>query len=322
MRRTLRPVASILIPTWDSAATLPLAVGSAIRQTVADIEILIVGDGVTPRARAVIESLVKLDDRVRFLDLPKAPGRGERNRHKGVLACRSDLVVYLADDDLLLPWHVEQIAEAFRTADFVQSLNCYLDADDRLRLWPTDLADPERRKWHLHTPPRNRVSITGTAHSRELYLTLDPGWCEPEPGSWADLALWQQFFRRAELRATTLRGISAVQWPAPLHRDRPVEELAASYARWEAIARSPEARALVARLQEDTQWAELVRFSEEATDRMIMWQETARAQSAAKSELSWPATEIEELRASRLRRTTALMRAISASIRRLGTGRG
>ena len=88
------PGASILIPTWDAADTLPLAVDSARRQTFTDIEIVIVGDGVTPAARAAIEPLLELgDDRIRFLDLPKAQGRGERNRHQGVLECRSELVV-------------------------------------------------------------------------------------------------------------------------------------------------------------------------------------------------------------------------------------
>ena len=68
------PVASILIPPWNAADTLPLAVDSARRQTVVDIEIVIVGDGVTPASRGVIEPLVELDQRIRFLDLPKAPG--------------------------------------------------------------------------------------------------------------------------------------------------------------------------------------------------------------------------------------------------------
>ena len=268
--------ASILIPTWRGHHTLPDAIDSAVRQTVSDLEIVVVGDGVTPPTRAAIESAVERDARIRFLDLPKVPGRGERNRHEGVLACRSDLIVYLADDDLLLPWHVENLVEAARSATFVQSLNSYIDADDRLRLWPTDLADPQRRAWHLEHPPRNRVSLTGTAHSRALYLELSPGWTPPPADSWADLTLWQQFFRLSDLRAATVREISAIQFPAPLHRGRESLEHAGRYARWTALTRDPEARQLVARLQQQAEWDELVQFSAESSDRIIMWKETER----------------------------------------------
>lgn len=277
--------ASILIPTWNGHVTLPDAIDSAVRQTEHDLEIVVAGDGVTPATRAVIERAVEQDARIRFLDLPKAPGRGERNRHEGVLACRSDLIVYLADDDLLLPWHVENLVEAARTAEFVQSLNSYIDADNRLRLWPTDLADPQRRAWHLEQPPRNRVSLTGTAHSRARYLSLSPGWVQPPPDSWADLTLWQQFFRIDGLRAATVREVSAIQFPAPLHTDRESPERADIYARWSALTRDPEARQIVARLQRDAEWDELVQFSAESTDRIIMWKETERALAEAHSQL-------------------------------------
>lgn len=279
-------VASILIPTWNAADTLPLAVASAVRQTVREIEIVIVGDGVTDAARAAIEPLLTVDPRIRFLDLPKAPGRGERNRHEGVIACRSDLVVYLADDDLLLPWHVEQIAAAVGPngdgAEFVQSLNGFIDADDRLRLWPTDLGDAARREWHLRQPPRNRVSITGTAHSRGRYLSLDTGWVAPPPGSWADLTLWQQFFRQPGLRAVTLRRVSTLQFPAAVHRRRDPEALAASYARWDAVARDPEAADIIADLQAEAEWSELVRFSADATDLAIELREARAALAASR----------------------------------------
>jgi hypothetical protein len=322
------PVASILIPTWNAADTLPLAVDSACRQTVVDIEIVIVGDGVTPAARDAIEPLVELDRRIRFLDLPKAPGRGERNRHEGVLACRSDLVVYLADDDLLMPWHVEQIAAAFATADLVQSLNGFIDADDHLGLWPTDLGKGHWRDWHLLEPPRNRVSITGTAHSRARYLELEEGWVQPAPGSWADLTLWQQFFRLPGLRAATLRRLSTLQFPAPLRLLRAPEAIAASYERWHAVVRDPDAAAIIGELQREAEWHQLVRLSAWETDRAIelaaATSELAASQSArerAEEANALLAREVRALRASTSWRVTAPMRAIASRLRPGGAGR-
>lgn len=306
------PRASILIPTWDAADTLPLAVDSARRQTVADVEIVIVGDGVTASARDAIEPLLELDHRIRFLDLPKAPGRGERNRHEGVLGCRSDLVVYLADDDLLLPWHVEQIAAAFSSADLVQSLNGYIDDDDRLQLWPTDLSERRWREWHLRWPPRNRVSITGTAHSRALYAELDQGWVEPPPGSWADLTLWQQFFRLPDLRAATLRRLSTLQFPAQMRRSRESAAVAASYERWHAVVCDPDAAAVIAELQREAEWRELVRLSAVENDRVL---ELAALETVHERAALLEA-EVRALRASTSWRATAPMRAITSRLRR------
>ena len=39
------PVATILVPTHDHGPTLRASVASALRQTVSDIEVFIVGDG-------------------------------------------------------------------------------------------------------------------------------------------------------------------------------------------------------------------------------------------------------------------------------------
>ena len=64
-------LASVLIPTHDHWATLPLAVNSALGQTVEDVEVIIIGDGVTeqvaeqPVDRALIsQSVSSLEDRL------------------------------------------------------------------------------------------------------------------------------------------------------------------------------------------------------------------------------------------------------------------
>ncbi|OYX59362.1 MAG: hypothetical protein B7Y93_00440, partial [Micrococcales bacterium 32-70-13] len=125
-------VATILIPTHDAADTVVDAVDSARRQTISDIEIMIVGDGVSPEYRNLIAQLAKADRRIVFLDLPKAPNRGERNRHSGVLAASSDVIVYLADDDLLLPRHTENMMQLLGDVDLCQSRNGFIDENDRL----------------------------------------------------------------------------------------------------------------------------------------------------------------------------------------------
>lgn len=105
------PYASILVPTHNRA-TLANAIDAIQRQTVTDIEILIIGDGVSEVVRSLARKLAAGDPRVVFLDWPKMPGRGGRNRDKAVHLARGERIFYCDDDDLFLPHHVETLGAA------------------------------------------------------------------------------------------------------------------------------------------------------------------------------------------------------------------
>ena len=98
--------ASVLVPIHDKPTTLPLTVDTVLRQSVEDLEVLLIGDGITDDVRSVVEGMVAADPRVRLLDFPKGPHHGERYRHDAIEAAHSDAIFYLCDDDLLLPDHV------------------------------------------------------------------------------------------------------------------------------------------------------------------------------------------------------------------------
>ncbi len=130
MSRARRRVATVLVPTHDHHETLDLAVGSALGQTVSDIEVVVIGDGVTPEVvRACARRLAAGDDRVRFLDLPKGRHHGETYRDTAVRRANSDIICYLCDDDLLLPEHVGDMVALLADHDLVHCLNGYLEPD-------------------------------------------------------------------------------------------------------------------------------------------------------------------------------------------------
>lgn len=253
--------ATILIPTHDAPDSLPAAVASALDQTVDDIEVLIVGDGVAGRHRSVVEACAAGDARVRFLDLPKAAQRGERNRHHGVHAAASDAIVYLADDDLLLPRHVEHMLELLADSDLCQSFNAYIDRDDRLRLLPTDLSEARWRAWHLQDPPRNRVSITGTAHSRAAYDRLERGWDLAAPGVPTDLTLWRQFFLLDGLRGRTHSEVTTLQFPGFERSFMDEAAIAAQRDRWARFLARDDAHAALQRIARESARVELIEWS-------------------------------------------------------------
>jgi len=206
--------ACVLIPTHDHAATLDLAVGSALEQTVEDIEVVVIGDGVGDDTREVMSSLCRADERVRFEDLPKGPNHGEIYRATVVEATDAPIVCYHCDDDLLFPDHVESMVGLLADVDLAQSLNGWLDPQGAWHAYLGDLALPECRWRLLGEPLWNCVSITGTAHTVEAYRRLALGWQTTPVGMEPDHFLARQFVAEPWFRGATSRRVTAVQFPS------------------------------------------------------------------------------------------------------------
>lgn len=239
-----RPVAAILVPTHDHAATLDLAVRSALEQTVAEIEVVVIGDGVGEDTREVVAGLVREDSRVRFLDLPKGPNHGEVHRGTAVEGTSAEIACYLCDDDLLLPDHVESMADLLAGADFANSQNGYLERDGSWRPYLSDLASTSFREWTTR-PDRSGVSLTGTAHTVDAYRRLPYGWRTAPPGRYPDHYMWEQFLTQPWVRAVTATRITAVQFPSHLEgrADMSPAERREELEGWRAALADPEGRA-------------------------------------------------------------------------------
>jgi Glycosyl transferase family 2 len=209
------PRAAIVVPTHDHAATLDLAVRSALEQTVTEIEVIVVGDGVGDDTREVVSMLAEGDPRVRFMDFPKGPHHGEIYRGRAVAATKAAIVTYLCDDDLLLPDHVESMSQLLAEADLAHSQNGHLNPDGSWQPYLADLSSPAFRAWMLQ-PGNNAVSLTGTAHTVTAYERLPHGWRTTPPGQWADHYMWQQFLAEPWIRAVTATRVTALQFPSHL----------------------------------------------------------------------------------------------------------
>lgn len=206
--------ASVLIPIHDKPTTLPLTVDTVLRQSVDDLEVLLIGDGVTDDVRAVAEGLVAVDGRVRFLDHPKGPHHGERYRHDAIEAARSDAIFYLCDDDLLLPDHVADLLGLLEQHSFVQSLNGEVRPDGQVRFYAADLGDPEVVAMHLRDDIRFcSVSITGTAHTRALYDAAGDRWDTTPAGWWPDHWQFRKLMRHPSYAGATSSRMTALQFP-------------------------------------------------------------------------------------------------------------
>ena len=128
----MRTSFTIAIPTHDRRETLALAVRSALAQTRAPEQIIVLCDGCTDGS---VETLRALDDeRLEVLDLPKLPGFGYAHRNLALESARGEAIIWLADDDLLLPDHLERIGEYWDVgdADIVTAPAVLVHPDDGL----------------------------------------------------------------------------------------------------------------------------------------------------------------------------------------------
>jgi hypothetical protein len=240
-----KPQASILIPTHNKASQLRITVESALSQSVEEIEVIIVGDGVLDKCRSIIEELQALDPRVVFLDFPKGPNHGEVYRHEAIRAAQSDAIFYLCDDDLLLRDHVADLLDLLERFSFVQSLNGAVNPDGEVTLYPGVLSDTDTLNWIIRKDRRyNSVSLTGTAHSRSIYIDAGQHWETTPSNEWPDHHQWRRMLSTGKFSTATSRRMTALQFPTGEHGRHlwSEEERLIEQRKWKTIISAPEAQ--------------------------------------------------------------------------------
>ena len=92
------PLVSIIIPTYNRAETVCMAVNSALSQAYCNKEIIVVDDGSTD---GTYEKLKEFDGKIRLMQQQNAGPSAARNA--GASVSRGDILSFLDSDDLWLP---------------------------------------------------------------------------------------------------------------------------------------------------------------------------------------------------------------------------
>ncbi len=190
------PIATVIIPTHDHGETICFAVESALSQTVSDVEILIIGDGVPDFAKPSIERCLE-DSRVRYLEHGKSSRHGEEYRHLALQTAKSKIVCYLSDDDLWLPNHLETMLGLLANADFAvsRSIACYPGGPSECKIWWSDIeGEAGKRLLAERTGP----PLSTGGHTLSAYGRLAEGWTSTPSGIPTDLFFWNKFITDAQ----------------------------------------------------------------------------------------------------------------------------
>ncbi|MFZ5890210.1 MAG: glycosyltransferase family 2 protein [Myxococcota bacterium] len=119
---------SVVIPTYNRAYCLPVAIGSLQRQTYTNWEALIIDDGSTDDTAEVIRAMAAEDPRIRYFHQRNAGVSAARNA--GIRIAEGDWVGFLDSDDAWESWKLSAQVACFDNLPDVGMVWTDMDAFD------------------------------------------------------------------------------------------------------------------------------------------------------------------------------------------------
>lgn len=231
--------ATVILPTHNHEETLHEAIPSALEQTHSDLELFVVGDGVSARTREIVSEYRRLDNRVRFFDFEKGRRKGEAHRHAALQEATGRFVAYLGDDDIWLGNHLEVLSAAMESADLAATINTVIEDDGHLSFLAGDLENPAIRHRMLNEL-WNCFDFTFAAHTLDAYRRLPGGLATvPEDFPAADLFLWRQFLAEPWCRAKTVARVTALNTATHRRKSQTNPERARELSDWRRRSKEP-----------------------------------------------------------------------------------
>lgn len=201
----MTPRVSVLIGTYNNAATLERAARSMLDQTVSDLELLIVDDGSTDGTGEVAARIAAADRRARVLTMPSNAGIA-RSLNAGLATAAAPIVAVLDADDWSDPRRLERQLDVLDADASIAVVGCRMrEVDEHGReLRPrTSLAAGEVNAVLMRFNP---IPNTASAFRREAAIAIggyDPRYrWATEYDLWLRLAERHRIFALDEVLAT------------------------------------------------------------------------------------------------------------------------
>ena len=128
---------SVVVPAFNAAATIERSLKSALDQSYANVEVIVVDDGSSDATADIVARMGADEPRLRLI---RSENRGAAQaRNTAIAASSGEYIAPLDADDL---WHPDKIArqvaaaEAAPEAGFVYVFHHFIDGDDRIIGWP------------------------------------------------------------------------------------------------------------------------------------------------------------------------------------------
>jgi hypothetical protein len=224
------PTVTVIVPTYNSRATLRCALQSLIAQRLGDFEAWIIGDACTDGSEEEVARLA--DARLHWFNLAQNSGNQWRPNNEGLQRACGQYIAYLGHDDLWLPWHLSALVSyADKSgADFVHDLLVNIGPNGIL-----DLAGPPAE---AVTYERHGFPPSSWLHRRELVQKVGL-WRNPAELSWSSDYDYTRRVFLAGLRIEFVSSLGVVKFPAGRWRNYSATASHPQPATLEAIAKDP-----------------------------------------------------------------------------------
>lgn len=187
---------SVLMPVYNAADTVRLALVSLQRRTLTDFEVVAVDDGSTDETGEIVDEMSSSDARIRPIHLPHAGLIPALNA--GIEACRGDLIARMDADDICHHERLRLQVEYMREQPDVSVCGCLVRSFPRSSIregflryegWLNSLTthDQIARDIFIESPVAHPSAMMRTADLRELGGYREMGWPE-------DYDLWLRSF--------------------------------------------------------------------------------------------------------------------------------
>ena len=162
----MTPLVSVIIPSHNKGRTIQASIESVLRQTVKDIDILVVDDGSEDETRKQVRAF---GSRVTYLWQAQAGVSAARNH--GVRASRGEYVAFLDGDDLWLAHKLERQLNVLEDEPQLDAVQCsvYL-VNNQLEVVEARRCDPSRDTWLDFLLFRNLPGVGSTLLARRRRL--------------------------------------------------------------------------------------------------------------------------------------------------------
>lgn len=107
---TMKPLVSVIIPTYNRAEFLKSAIGSVLSQTYQNFEVIVIDDGSTDGTREIITSFSQ--DKIKYVY--KSNGGQSSARNEGIRLAKGEYIAFLDSDDLWDPRKLEKQLACFQ----------------------------------------------------------------------------------------------------------------------------------------------------------------------------------------------------------------
>ena len=147
------PRVSVIIPAYNAAKYLAMAIDSVLSQTYTNYEVIVVNDGSTDRTEAIA---LTYGEKIRYVYQENQGVSAARNR--GLYLAQGELIAFLDADDLFLPHKLAQQVAVFDNFPQIGIVNSGFrittDGDNTVTevKWWKDIPELNHEAWLLYKP--------------------------------------------------------------------------------------------------------------------------------------------------------------------------